>query len=301
MRGGGPALFYAERRGGVSSVSLLGEALDLLRKYGDVVGIDWDKGPSILDRTTPNLSAISEVANLASSPILAAAQLTIYGMKATTGSGEPEDGEAFEKSADLYEEAGNLLIDAAPVPDRWNGAAAGVYSDKNDEHRRLTLEVAAAEKEMRQVLSQLAAQVKATRTELQDAIDFLSDTDLSTSWMNFVPGGAAVKAAFDAGVAATQLGVAQASITKLVAESVSAATSMRALLDSYTNAADQKMLESDPDEAKRYPCNEPFDRERIPGGLPSRAEDETPFTRPEPLGPPVAYPPATPYESLRPR
>ncbi|MCG7578789.1 EspA/EspE family type VII secretion system effector [Mycolicibacterium sp. OfavD-34-C] len=226
-------------------MSLLGEALDLLRKYGDVVGIDWDKGPSILDRTLG-----PAVTNLAGSPILAAAQLTIQGMKATTGSGEPEDGKAFEKSADLYEEAGNLLIDAAPVPDRWEGVAAITYGNKNDEHRRLTLEVAEAEKKMRQTLSRLAAQVRSTREDLQEAIDFLSDYDTSTSWMNFIPGGAAVKAASDAGVAATQLGVAQASIAKLVAESVSVAQIMRACLDSYTNAAGQKML----DAKDEFPC-----------------------------------------------
>ena len=292
VRGGGLALSYADRRGGVSSVSLLGEALDLLRKYGDVVGIDWDKGPSIIDRTLA-----PAVTNLAGSPILAAAQLTIQGMKATTGSGEPEDGEAFEKSADLYEDAGNLLIDAAPVEDRWEGVAAMTYGNKNDEHRRLTLEVAEAEKKMRQTLSRLAAQVRSTRDDLQEAIDFLSDYDTSTSWMNFIPGGAAVKAASDAGVAATQLGVAQASIAKLVAESVSVAQIMRACLDSYTNAAGQKML----DAKDEFPCGEPFGDERSTDQLPSRARPERPYERPEPRGPAVIYPPATPYGPSVPR
>ena len=300
MRGGVLALFYPDRRGGVYGVSLLGEALDLLRRYGDVVGIDWDKGPSILDRTTPNLSVISEVSELsefASSPIIAAAQLAIHGMKATTGSGEPQDGEAFEKSADLYEEAGNLLIDASPVPDRWEGVAATTYGNKNDEHRRLTLEVAEAEKKMRQTLSRLAAQVRSTREDLQEAIDFLSDYDTSTSWMNFIPGGAAVKAASDAGVAATQLGVAQASIAKLVAESVSVAQIMRTSLDSYTNATGQKMLDAEDE----FPCGEPFGDERSTDQLPSRARPERPYERPEPRGPAVIYPPATPYGPSVPR
>ena len=284
----------------MSSVSLLGEALDLLRKYGDVVGIDWDKGPSIIDR-----SLAPAVTNLAGSPILAAAQLAIQGMKATTGSGEPEDGEAFEKSAGLYEEAGNLLIDAAPAEDRWNGTAADTYEAKNGEHRRLTLEVAAAEKEMRQALSGLAVQVTSTRRDLQDAIDFLSDYDTSTSWMNFIPGGAAVKAASDAAVAATQLGVAQASIAKLVAESVSVAQSMQTPLGRYDSAAAQKMLDAEPDpdddKADRFPCGEPFGDERTDGRLPDRAENDESFRPPEPMGPPVEYPPATPYGTPVPR
>ncbi|MCK5752076.1 MAG: hypothetical protein KAH46_05165, partial [Mycobacterium sp.] len=241
------------------------------------------------------ISEVSELSEFASSPILAAAQLTIYGMKATTGSGEPEDGEAFEKSADLYEEAGNLLIDAAPVPDRWNGTAADTYEAKNGEHRRLTLEVAAAEKEMRQALNGLAAQVKATRKDLQDAIDFLSDYDTSTSWMNFIPGGAAVKAASDAAVAATQLGVAQASIAKLVAESVSVAQTMQTPLGRYGDAAKQDIL----DAAREFGCGEPFGDERRTGQLPRRTDPKESFELPEP--PPVVYPPATPYESPRPR
>lgn len=277
-------------------VSVLGEALDLLRRYGDVVGINWDKGPSILDRTLA-----PGIANLASSPILAAAQLTIQGMKATTGSGEPQDGEAFKKSADLYEEAGNLLIDAAPKPDRWEGTAAETYDATNATHRRLTLDVAVAEREMRSALCRLAAQVKETRTDLQGAIDFLSDYDTSTSWMNFVPGGAAVKAASDAAVASTQLAVAQASIAKLVAESALVAHSMREPQESYNAAAGQDMLDSDPRPENRFPCGEPFGDERTDGRLPERAEDETAFKRPEPQGPAVIYPPATPYESPAPR
>ena len=277
-------------------MSVLGEALDLLRRYGDVVGINWDRGPSILDRTLA-----PGVANLAASPILAAAQLTIQGMKATTGSGEPQDGEAFKKSADLYEEAGNLLIDAAPKPDRWEGTAAETYKKTNDAHRRLTMEVAAADQEMRQALSRLAAEVKATRTELQDAIDFLSDYDTSTSWMNFVPGGAAVKAASDAAVASTQLAVAQASMAKLVAESALVAHSMREPQGSYNDAAALEMLDSDPDRTKRFPCGEPFGNERSTDQLPRRARPETSYTRPEPQGPAVIYPPATPYESPAPR
>ncbi|WP_370330699.1 EspA/EspE family type VII secretion system effector [Mycolicibacterium hippocampi] len=257
-----------------------------------MVGINWDKGPSILDRTLA-----PGVANLAASPILAAAQLTIHGMKATTGSGEPQDGEAFKKSADLYEEAGNLLIDAAPKPDRWEGAAAEMYTNTNDAHRRLTMEVAAADREMRSALSRLAAEVKSTRQNLQDAIDFLSDYDTSTAWMNFVPGGAAVKAASDTAVASTQLAVAQASMAKLVAESALVAHSMCGPQGKYKDAGAQKLLESDEQD---FPCGEPFGSERKPDRLPRRAKPETTYTRPDPEGPAVIYPPATPYASPEP-
>lgn len=276
-------------------MSLLGEALDLLRRYGEVVGVDWDDGPSVLDRVA------NTVTTFAGSPILAAAQVTIQGMKATTGSGEPQAGEAFTKSADLYEEAGNLLIDAAPKDDRWDGTAAGTYGDTNDIHRRLTLEVAEAERKMHAALSRLAAQVKATRTDLQDAIDFLSDYDTSTSWMNAIPGGAAVKAAGDLGVAATQIGLAEASIAKLVAESAVVAHKVRTQQARYANAAGEELLDSNPDPEKKFPCGEPFGDERKTGTLPSRAQSNVPYTPPEHDGPPVVFPPATPYESSAPR
>ena len=117
-------------------MSLLGQALDLLRRYGDVVGVDWNKPPSLLDKAANTLT------DIAGSPILAGAQVVIRGMKATTGSGEPEAGEAFKKSAELYDEAGDLLIDAEVKPDRWDGTAAEAYRARNKDHRHLTIEVA---------------------------------------------------------------------------------------------------------------------------------------------------------------
>lgn len=273
-------------------MSLLGEALDILRRYGDVIGVKWDKAPGPLDRL-PNLGIV----NLASSPILAAAQVTIQGMKATTGSGEPQAGEAFEKSADLYEEAGNLLIDAAVKEDQWDGTAANAYGEINAEHRRKTMDVAAADWEVWKSLGRLAAQVNATRKDLQDAIDFLSDYDTTTSWMNAIPGGAAVKAAADLGVAATQLGFAEFSIARLVAESALVANEMRTPQGRYESAAGQKEI----DPRAEFPCGEPFGDERTNGQLPTRTDSTTPYVPPKIDGPPVLYPPATPYETPAPR
>ena len=97
------------------------------------------------------------------------------------------------------------------------------------------------------------------------------------------------------GVAATQLGVAQASIAKLVAESVSVARSMQTPLGRYGDAAEQNIL----DAAGEFGCGEPFGDERRTGQLPTRTDPKESFELPEP--PPVVYPPATPYESPRPR
>lgn len=274
-------------------MSLLGEALDLLRRYGDVVGVDWNKPPSLLDK------AANTLIDVAGSPILAAAQGVIHGMKATTGSGEPEAGEAFKKSAELYDEAGHLLIDAAVKPDRWDGTAAEAYGEKNDAHRRLTIEVAEAEKNMRGYLSDLAAQVKETRTSLDDRVKFLSDYDTATSWMNAIPGGAAVKAAADLGVAATQLELARFSMAKLIAESVLRANRIRDQVGTYETAAGQVLFGDD--KSAVLPCGEPFGDERTKGQLPSRTDPNLPYEVPEPDGPPVIYPPAKPADTPAPR
>jgi EspA/EspE family len=144
-------------------VSLLGEAWDILRKYGDVIGIEWDGVPGPLDKQ-PNSDVLGSIANLAGSPILSAAQLTIDGMKATTGSGEPEMGAAFETSAKKYEEAGELLIETeVEDPAQWDGTAAVAYQAKDREHRHQTLEVAEAERRLRTLLRDLGGQVKDTR------------------------------------------------------------------------------------------------------------------------------------------
>ncbi|WP_102144925.1 EspA/EspE family type VII secretion system effector [Mycobacterium hubeiense] len=105
-------------------MGLLDDALDFIkRRAEDVLGVKWDKGPGILDK----VSVLNEFIGMAGSPILAAAQTAIRGMKATTGSGEPEDGEAFKKSSDLLDEAADLVIAADPKSDRWDGTASETY------------------------------------------------------------------------------------------------------------------------------------------------------------------------------
>lgn len=281
-------------------MSLLGKALDVLQEFGEVVGLNWSKGPSLLDKL-PNLGILG----LAGSPILATAQVTIKGMKATTGSGTPEAGDAFEKSAEMYEEAGRLLIDATPKPEEWDGVASNTYKLKNDEHRRLTFEVAYAEKAMQSHLSGLADHVTGTRQSLDDRVKFMSDWDAATAWMNAVPGGALAKATADLGVASTQLGLANVTMARLVTESVLTSNQIRGQIQAYVDAANHMLVgeptgvdaNNDGKDDGLIPCAEPFGSEREEDKLPSRAEPDTEYKPPEHEGPTVNYPPATPYET----
>ncbi|MGN7782765.1 EspA/EspE family type VII secretion system effector [Mycolicibacterium sp. 22603] len=279
-------------------MSLLGKAFDLLRKYGDVVGFNWSKGPGPLDKI-PNLGELG----LTSSPILAAAQLTIKGMKQTTGSGDPEDGSDFEKSAAKYTEAGDLIFDAAPKEDRWDGAASGVYRQKNEEHRGSTYGVASAEADLHRLIGQMAAQVRLTRENLDGQFGFLADVDTATSWMNVVPGGATVKAASDLAAAAAALAIATGDLAILTAESITKAGEIEATLPAYERASSQALvgeeigldLDADGVDDGLVPCGEPFGEERKSRELPGRTSPGTPFKEPEPQVPKSENPPATPY------
>ncbi|OPX06989.1 EspA/EspE family type VII secretion system effector [Mycobacterium sp. AT1] len=275
-------------------MSLLGEAIDLLRKYGDVIGDKWSDPPGPLDRQLPNSDALGAIANLAESPIIMAAQLAIYGMKVTTGSGEPETGEAFVTSEKKYREAGELLEKTEIYdPDQWDGTAANAYQAKAADHRHQTFEVAEGEKEMRPLLQALGQKVKETRDGLQGLIDFLAHYDTATSWMNSIPGGAIPKAIADAGVASTQLSMAQVSMAALVAESYDKADKIRAVASRYERASAQQLFgeQTDPEGNRiELPCGEPFGDERTNGTLPSRTDPDAAYKPPFYPEPPVLQP-----------
>jgi ESX secretion-associated protein EspA/E len=275
-------------------VSLLGEAIDLLRKYGDVIGIKWSDPPGPLDRQLANSEAMGAIANLAESPIIMAAQLAIYGMKVTTGSGEPETGEAFVTSEKKYRDAAGLLEKTEiDDPAQWDGTAATAYQEKASEHRHQAYEVAEGDKEMRPLLLALGQKVKETRDGLQGSIDFLADYDTATSWMNSIPGGAVPKAIADAGVASTQLSMAQVSMAALVAESYDKAEKIRAVASRYQGASAQQLFGEQTDDQGRpvvLPCGEPFGDERTNGTLPTRTDPDTSYKPPFNPEPPVLKP-----------
>jgi hypothetical protein len=148
-------------------------------------------------------------------------------------------------------------------------------------------------------LSDLADQVTETRTNLDDRVKFLSDYDTATSWMNAIPGGAAVKAAADLGVASTQLELARMTMVKLLAESLLNANRIRDQVGTYEAAAAEVLIGGDKDIV--LPCGEPFGDERTEGRLPRRTDPNEPYVPPESDGPPVIYPPATPTDTPAPR
>ena len=273
---------------GVDAVdNVLPDIKNFLQRFEELG--DPSKGPSILDKF--GFMHDNPLVKLAGSPILGGAQLVINGMKLTTGWGEPENGEQFGTSATEMWGAGMILVYADPVSDEWDGAASETYAGSNSEHRHQTFEVSYADKEMQSILSDEATQVANARKTLTSYSDFLADFDTATSWMSAVPGGAAAKAALDTTVAAANVAAAQATMGKLMWDVSDNASKIHAAIRRYQGAADEEMLDSGS-------CT-PFGEEHRDGHrLPTRTQTNqyTPPTQ----GPPVVYPPATPYESPTP-
>lgn len=229
----------------------------------------------------------SPFGKLADSPILAAAQLAITAMRATTGSGNPEEGNGFSKSAVHLEKALNFIIDAKPHDDRWDGAASQQYQKKNHSHQHATSDAQVADRNIGQVIATEAGQVARTRKTLDEASQDLYDYGLATAWLNFVPGGAVVKAGLDMAAAAAALTTAEATMTVLVADVLENASRIRQNTELYKGAVDEEMPEGDS-------CD-PFPNEDPPGAPKPKRLNPGYHEVPAPIEPMPEYPSATPY------
>jgi hypothetical protein len=275
----------------INAKQFLGDANDFLQGVQGL-GVNLVKIPSKF--------ADNPLVRLSDSPPIDLAQLAIDAMKATTGSGEPDDGEGFRKSAGLLEEGVDILIDAKPAGDRWDGTASQVYGVTNDIHRRHASDVQVADTNLAQIISTEAGQVARTRQNLDDTSQYLYDFGLSTSWMNLVPGGRAAKLALDATAAAAAVAKAELMVDTLVKNSVENAARVREQLQLYNDATKEPSghgASCDP-----FPI-EPYvpEMQHIPPGvMPARSLPGTDYTVPSPEYPPDFGPPATTYASPTP-
>jgi hypothetical protein len=122
--------------GNIFSLDVPGAATDARKIVGDVgdvlkglegLGVSLGSIPSTYGGT---------VGKIADSPILSAAQLTIEGQKALTGSGDPEAGNGFKESAAKLNEAWDTLYNA--VPDRISGTELRRSSTRRSTKRTST-------------------------------------------------------------------------------------------------------------------------------------------------------------------
>jgi hypothetical protein len=263
------------------------DAYDFVENAKDVLEGVRDLGVSI--GTIPSRFVDNPILQLADSPPIELAQRIIAGMRLTTGSGDPVEGAEYEDAAKLMQEGLELLIDAAPHEDHWNGAASEAYADRNKTNRLATSAVQVADLNIADVLQAEAHQVVQTRKTLDDIDEYLFQFALSTAWMNGIPGGRAAKLVVDSGAAALGLGGAGRALTSLVTDSYQRSEKIREQFEHYEQASGQKSLGA-------ANCDGPFvsaetDREEKP---PARFNNPE-YTVPDPVDPPPYGPPATPY------
>ncbi|WNG87369.1 EspA/EspE family type VII secretion system effector [Mycobacterium sp. ITM-2016-00317] len=237
---------------------------------------------------------VGEAAKLADSKILSAAQLAIEAEKALTGSGDPDAGNGYRESAGRLHETVETLVDATPAQDTWDGAGADAYTTANHEHRRRTSAVQAADAAIARTLAIEADQVLRTRETLDDASQYLYDFGLSTSWMNFVPGLAAAKAAADVAAAADAMATTNTAMAILVKDAATNAAKILQASDGYDDtiaamAEEDRALARDP--ILGGPCGalvrQSDDLAHLPRRIANPDEYEVPDTSPE-WGPPAA-------------
>ncbi|MGJ6121268.1 EspA/EspE family type VII secretion system effector [Mycolicibacterium sp. Y3] len=271
---------------------VIGDVGDVLNGLGGL-----GMGLTEVPRQIAEKYAGSALGRLADSKILSAAQLAIEAEKATTGSGDPEDGNGYHDSAVRMQAVVQTLSDADPRDDRWNGRAAVTYTATNSAHRKHASAVQAADQEIANILSAEATQVSRTRRTLDETNQYLSDYGAATAWMNFVPGLAQAKAVADIAAASAALLTTNTTMAVLVADAAQNALRVRAQIDSYVAAAD---LPARPDlpQTEQPGEGEPFVSQAADiadGTAPGRLNNDRSFDVPRADEPPNS--PGIPYGS----
>jgi hypothetical protein len=278
----------------VDGRKVMGDGKDIAVGLGSL-GANLGPIPSFLEK--------SPIMKLAESKVIAAAQLAISGMKATTGSSTPCTGQEFRDSSKHLEEVVWTLIHAEPHEDRWNGTASQVYNATNASHKRLASDVGAADSEIAHHLDVEAGQVTRTRQTLDDQSDWLTKYDLATAVMNLSPPTAALKFAMDCAAAAAALDTAGVTVAVLVKNSLENADRIGEAAKRYENAARDTSgnpldpcgvgeVFSVPDQEHELPRPDPVTP--LPGSgeptQPKRSNPDEPYTVPDPEEPTVQAP-----------
>jgi hypothetical protein len=122
----------------------------------------------------------------AKTPILFGGQMTISGMKLTTGVGSPDDGARFGAGASRFVGARDTLAGAYPNGS-WTGSGSESYSNSNSRQIDRTQTMVASDQSINAVLAREAGQITATRAVLDDQSDWLADVGLVTMLVAATP------------------------------------------------------------------------------------------------------------------
>ncbi|GFM20441.1 MULTISPECIES: EspA/EspE family type VII secretion system effector [Mycobacteriaceae] len=186
------------------------------------------------------------------SPVLEAGLDVIDGMRRTTGSGEPERGEAFRRGAQRFREAGDHIT--AAQPQDWVGRGAQAYGLANRRHARRVAAVAALDDAAHAVLARQAEQIVHRRHVIDDQADRLARFSRTSRDIATTPGvGAALKATFEMAAVATALDTCRDALHGLMQQVNDNADELRRITVEYAVLTDDPPGPSDAPAEQRDP------------------------------------------------
>lgn len=192
----------------------------------------------------------------------------IAGLRRTTGSGEPERGEAFSSGARRFRAAEQLVASAAPT--EWTGAGAESYAAANRRQAQRVAAVASLDNAAGTVLARQADQIVHHRKAIDEEAYRLALLSRTSSEIATAPGvGPAIKATFEMAAVNSALDTCCDVLDRLtrhvhdntdelrgIAEGYSAVTDGAALTDGAVLAEVAALTEGEPAPPGASPCRD---------------------------------------------
>ncbi|WP_163796164.1 EspA/EspE family type VII secretion system effector [Mycolicibacterium sediminis] len=216
---------------GSAVLSVGGVGKELIENADDVV-----RGVTAAGRQLHGRGVVGFVER-ARTPILSGGQVTIAGMRRTTGVGDPDDGERFGAGSARFDEAATTLSAAYP-DDSWTGAASDAYASSTSGQTGRADAVAEADRSVQAVLVREAGQIVAARRTLDDQSDWLGAVSMLVAATPFVGEGASV--AVEIAAVTKALGTCTSHLAELTQQVDANAAEIRRATDRYEDAVGER-------------------------------------------------------------
>ncbi len=206
--------------------------------------------------------------------ILGAGRNVIEDMKVTTGTGAPDNGDAFGAGAEQLGKAGDTLKSAFP-DDSWTSSGSVAYSARNTEQLSRAAAVMEADRAVAAVLVRESDQISTTRQNLDGQSDWLADMSLVTAAIAGIPYvGKASQTATEIAMVAKALGVSTDQVLAMWQNVDANAAELRDAVAKYADIARDAEPSTDPRETD---CGAPAPAEQ-PAATQQAAMDATSAT-----------------------
>lgn len=208
--------------------------------------------------------------------ILGAGRNVIEDMKVTTGTGAPDNGDAFAARAEELGKAGDMLKSAFP-DDSWTSGGSVAYSARNTEQLSRATAMMETDRAVAVVLARESDQISTTRQNLDGQSDWLADMSLVTAAIAGIPYvGKASQTATEIAMVAKALGVSADQILTMWQNVDANAAELRDAVAKYADIVRDAEPSIDPRETDtETDCGAPAPVEQ-PAAMQQAAMDATP-------------------------